>query len=245
MKLSVTVLGSSGSYSGPGNPCSGYFVDDGTTRVWLDCGPGTLGPLQDHVELHDLDAVVVTHSHPDHCLDLPVFRNALRFVLEISGVPVYGPAQTRATVEAALNAEVAPTLDWHTVSDGSTFAVGGLSFACSRTDHPVETMAVRIEDGNGGAVAYSADTGAAWSFERFDAPVGLAICEATLAADAEGSVQHLSGRQAGELARQVSAERLVLTHLTPGTDGEARRDEAASAFDGPIEVARAGDRFEV
>jgi ribonuclease BN (tRNA processing enzyme) len=245
MTIALTVLGSSGSYSGPGNPCSGFVVDDGTTRVWLDCGPGTLGPLQEHVGLAELDAVVVTHSHPDHCLDLPVLRNALKYLVGRSGLPVFGPAPTRATVEGALGDTVAPTFDWQAVADGSTFTVGGLSFACSRTDHPVETVAVRIEDEAGRVVAYSADTGPAWSFTRFGSPIHLAVAEASMAVSDEDSFQHLSARQAGRLARDAAAERLVLTHLPPGTDIEARRLEAEAddAFAGPVAVALPGRRF--
>ncbi len=243
MTLSITVLGSSGSYAGPGNPCSGYLVADGDRTVWLDCGPGTLGPLQEHVDLVALNAVVVTHSHPDHSLEVPVLRNALKYLIGREGLPVYGPADTRARVEAALGATVAPTLDWREVSDGSTFTVGPLAFWCSRTDHPVETMAIRVADDAGRAIAYSSDTGPAWSFDRFGASIGLALCEASLPADEEGTFQHLSGRQAGEWARDVAAGRLVITHLLPGTDAEARRREAEEAFGGPVEVATPGARY--
>jgi ribonuclease BN (tRNA processing enzyme) len=131
------------------------------------------------------------------------------------------------------------------VDDESTFAIGALSLTCSRTDHPVDTVAVRIEDAAGRVVAYSADTGPGWTFERFEAPIHLAIGEASLATEAEGSVQHLSGRHAGRIAREAGAQRLVLTHLPPGTDVGVRRAEAEAAFGGPVEVARPGDRFEV
>jgi ribonuclease BN (tRNA processing enzyme) len=109
----------------------------------------------------------------------------------------------------------------------------------------VETVAVRIEDESGRAVAYSADTGPGWSFERFGASIHLAICEASLAADREGSFQHLSGRQAGRIAREAGAARLVITHLPPGTDIETRRLETESdeGFGGPVAVAIPGRRF--
>jgi ribonuclease BN (tRNA processing enzyme) len=242
--LSITVLGSSGTYPSATNPCSGYLVTDGRTTVWLDCGPGTLGPLQHHVDLADLDAVVVTHSHPDHCMDLPVFRNALKYGIDREGLPVYGPAGTRAMVEAALGDAVSPTFEWEVATDGATFTIGDLGFTCSRTDHPVETMAIRIES-DGQAIAYSADTGPGWSFERFAAPIDLAIAEATLTTDEEGSVQHLSGRQAGTMARAAGARRLAITHLVPSTDPEVHRRDAEEAFGGPVEVAALGVRFEL
>jgi ribonuclease BN (tRNA processing enzyme) len=242
--LSLIVLGSSGTYPGADDPASGYLVTDGRTRVWLDCGPGTMGPLQRHVALADLDAVVVSHSHPDHCMELPVFCNALRYDIGRSEFPVYGPAGTLERVEAALDAEVAPTFDWRVVTDGSSFTVGGMAFSCSGTDHHVETMAVRIE-WDGKAIGYTADTGPRWTLERFGAPIDLALCEASLSIEEEGRIQHLSGRQAGVQARAAGARRLVITHILPGADREARRREAAAAFGGPVDVAEIGARFEL
>lgn len=79
MSLSVTVLGSSGSYAAPGNPCTGYLLRSEGATVLLDCGPGTLGPLQAAIDLADLDAIVLTHSHPDHWMELPVMRNVFSY----------------------------------------------------------------------------------------------------------------------------------------------------------------------
>ncbi|MGH9244718.1 MAG: MBL fold metallo-hydrolase [Acidimicrobiales bacterium] len=244
MPLSLTVLGSAGTYAGPGNACSGYLVGDGTSSVWLDCGPGTLANLQRHVDLADLDAVAVTHSHPDHCLELPLLRNALKYAIGRKDVPVFGPAGTLAVVEAVLGDAVAPTLDWRVVADGSTFAVGDLSFACSRTDHPVETLAVRIES-DGRALAYSADTGPGWSFERFGAPIDLALCEATLPPGSEDSLDqvHLSGREAGTIARAAGATRLVLTHLWPTSNPDRHRHDAEATFGAPVEMATVDTRY--
>ena len=73
--LRVTVLGSSGSYASADNPCTGYLLRSPEATVLLDAGPGTLGPLQRAIDLVDLDAIVLTHSHPDHWLEVPVLRN--------------------------------------------------------------------------------------------------------------------------------------------------------------------------
>src|SRR4051794_5409200 len=97
--LRLHVLGCDGTYAGPGGACSGYLVQSGTQRLWLDAGPGTLARLQQHVALTDVDALVVTHEHPDHCGELPVLRNALRFVLGVAGLPVLTTAGTRRLVE--------------------------------------------------------------------------------------------------------------------------------------------------
>ena len=239
MALTLTVLGCSGSYAGPGGAASGYLVRGGGATVWLDAGSGTLANLQRHVSLDAVDAVVLTHEHPDHMSDVEGFRVACNYVIERSGVPVYAPAG----VEGRLSADAAPALDWRTVADGDEVRVGGLSLRFSRTDHPPETLAVRV-DGDGRSLAYSADTGPAWSLAALGEGVDLALCEATYLAEREGTAGHLSARQAGAMARAAGAQRLVLTHVWPVVDLDASRAEAEPAYGGPVDMARLHETYE-
>jgi ribonuclease BN (tRNA processing enzyme) len=253
MSLTVTVLGCSGTYPDAGGACSGYLVRSGTTSVWLDTGPGTLANLQRHVALTDLDAVIVSHAHPDHWLELPVLRNALKYGLGLGDrlLPTYGTQETHDLLTAVVGRShggVAPTLDWHTITDRQRIEVGDLTVSFSRTDHPVETLAMRF-DLDGRSLGYSADTGPGWSLSEFaglgaKGPVDLALCEASLDRSQERTVQHLSARQAGASARAAGAGRLVLTHLVPGRDPDTARAEATAVFDGPIDVAAVGVTYE-
>ncbi|MDP8993105.1 MAG: MBL fold metallo-hydrolase [Actinomycetota bacterium] len=230
---SVTVLGCSGSYPGPGGACSGYLVRGGGTTLWLDAGSGTLANLQRHVDLHDVDAVVLSHEHPDHWSDVEGFRVACQHVVRRSGVPVYG---TSGLAERLLP-DAGPALEWQTVADGDDVEVGALRVRFSRTDHPPETLAVRV-DADGRSLAYSADTGPGWSFEALGTGIDLALCEATYLADREGTLGgHLSARQAGAMARDAGVERLVLTHVWPVVDPARSRDEGGAAFGRPVEMA--------
>lgn len=241
MGLSVTVLGCSGSYPGPGSACSGYLVQGAGATVWLDAGSGTLANLQRHVGLHDVDAVVLSHEHPDHWSDIEGYRVAIAYVAERQGVPLYAPAALRSLVST----DFEPHLVWHPVRDGSQALVGGLRLTFSGTDHTEHTVAVRI-DGDGRSFGYSADTGPLWSLEALGHGLDLALCEATWLSDREvEGAKHLSARQAGATARAAGAVRLVLTHLWPVVDPEEARAEASEAFGGPVEVARVGAAFEV
>ncbi len=246
MTLSVTVLGCSGTYASAGGACSGYLVRSDTTTVWLDCGPGTLGNIQEHVDLRDLDAVVVSHSHPDHWLELPVLRNALKYALGVGGLRVLGTAQTKELLDVVCSDGVAPTFAWETVRDGAQVDIGDLGVRFSRTDHPVETLGVRIT-ADGHTLGYTADTGPDWSLSALD-PEGrgfdLALCEATLDRAHEGTVQHCSARQASSMASTSGVRHLVLTHLMAGT-ADARRREAAAEFDGPVTIAMIHERYDV
>ena len=241
--MELTILGCDGSYAGPGGSCTGYLLRSATTSIWLDTGPGTLGAVQQHVALADLDAIVVSHEHPDHCLELPVVRNALKYVLEIEGVPVITTGGVRRLVDH-ISEGAEPTFTWDVVADGDRRTVGDIDLAFARTDHPVETLAVRAEQA-GRAIAYTADTGSRFSFDAFGAPVDLALCEATLPPERQGTFQHLTAAEAGALAREAGAEHLLLTHLTPSSDAARSRAEAATTYDGLISSAVPGDTHEV
>jgi ribonuclease BN (tRNA processing enzyme) len=240
--LTLTVLGCSGTYPGAGGACSGYLVRSPGASLVVDLGGGTLANLQRHVAIGEVDAVVLSHVHPDHWLDLPVLRNAMRYVLGIEGLPVYGTAETWLMAEVLIG-ELTPTLLWHNVDESSVIEVGDQLVRFSRTDHPVETLAVRVDSG-GRSLLYSADTGAGWDPGTTGVDVDLMVCEASLQPEHEGQVQHLSARQAGKLARTLGAGRLVVTHVVPDVEPEIQRDQAEEAFGGPVELAVANRTFD-
>lgn len=241
MGLTVTVLGSGGTYAGPGNACSGYLVRSASTTVLVDLGPGTLANAQRHIALSDVDAIVLSHEHPDHWLDLPVARNVYKYVLERQAMAVYGTAGTLALAQHTCDRELAPTLDWTTITDGGEATIGDLRLRFVRTDHPVETLSVWV-GGDGGSLVYSADTGADWSPVAFGEPPQLALIEATFV-EAPAEHLHLTATQAGERAAAAEAQRLVITHLLPGTDAHDQQRRAEEAYGGVVELAEPGLTF--
>lgn len=256
--LLLTVLGSAGSYPGPGDACSGYLVRSPRSTCVIDLGPGTLANLQRHVELSQIDAIVLTHEHPDHWLDVPILRNALRYYLGLEGLAVYGTAGAYRRAQALIG-ELEPTLEWTVIDASSSVRVGDQRFRFDRTDHPVETLAVRLEvgdaprvagrvDNDAGqrALAYSADTGPRWSAADLAHEADVFLCEATLAQGNDADeLPHLNARQAGEWARALGVGTLLLTHVAPGVDPHAQKRAAESAFGGPVELARTHGSFMV
>jgi ribonuclease BN (tRNA processing enzyme) len=243
MSLTLTVLGCDGSYAGAGGACSGYLVRSGGTALWLEAGPGTLANLQRHLDLDELDAVILSHAHPDHWVDVLPYHNVARYLRPRQGVPVWSPARVRDLAEE-VNGKLGPAFDWQVVTSGDQVGVGDLTLTFSRTDHPGETLAVRV-DGGGASLGYSADTGPGWSLSALGSGLDLALCEATLPRADERRVQHLSARQAGTSARAAGAAELVLTHLQPGLDAERSRAEGAAAFGAPVHVAAIDATYEI
>jgi ribonuclease BN (tRNA processing enzyme) len=243
--VTVTVLGSSGSYAAPGNPCTGFVVRSGGATVLHDCGPGTLGPLQRATDLTELDAVVVSHCHPDHWLELPVLRNVFTWFVPRSGIPVYATART-AEMDGALRVPVegvTEPLVWHVIDAASRVVIGDQTWTFDRTDHPVETLASKVEVGDT-SVLFTSDTGPGWNYDEFGRDVDVVFSDASHPSGFEGQgIPHLSAREAAERAARAGAGRLVLTHIVPGFDPEAHRDEAVTAYGGPVDVARSGSVF--
>jgi ribonuclease BN (tRNA processing enzyme) len=241
LDFSLTVLGTDGSYPGPGGCNSGYLLQAGEFATWMDTGPGTMANLQLHLPLSRLDAVVVSHAHPDHWSDLEGLYVAMRYFLGRKGLPIYAPEGLR---DLMVGEKPDGTFDWRVIADGESAQVGPARWNWSRTDHPVETLASRVEVG-GRALAYSADTGPAWELSSLGEGIQLALVEATMTLQEEGSIQHLSARQAGRTAAKAGAERLLITHFAPPIDRAVSLAEATAAFGGPVEVAEVGKTWTV
>ena len=241
MGLTLTVLGCGGTYAGPDNACSGYLLRTDETSVLCDLGPGALANAQRHIDLVDVDAIVLTHEHADHWTDLPVTRNVYRYVLDRPPLPVFATAGTQALARPFCSG--GDPFAWTTIRDEDAVQIGDLTLRFSRTDHPVETLAVLAEYG-GASLVYSADTGPGWSPRAFGVRPDLAVIEATLDHEHTNPV-HLTATQAGERAAEVGAGALVLTHLLPGTDPAEQRAAAEVVFDGPVHMAEPGLTFTV
>ncbi len=245
--MKLTVLGCSGSVPGPSSPASGYLVEAEGYKLLVDLGNGAFGALQRHIEPTSVDAIVISHLHADHWIDLTSYIVALRYGCgagyRLGGpegrIPLIGPAGTRHRLEAAYDPLVRK-LSLHELFGFSTAAdteLGPFSLSFAEVNHPTPTYAMRISHGDR-TLVYSADTG------ECDALVDLAqgadafLCEASFGPD-ELYVPdlHLTGKQAGEHADRAGVERLIITHVPPWTSPQVQLDEAAVAFHGPVELA--------
>ncbi|NHC45249.1 MBL fold metallo-hydrolase [Motilibacter aurantiacus] len=256
--MQVTVVGCSGSLPAPGNAASCYLVEAGGTKLVLDVGSGALGPLQAATSLTDVDAVVLSHLHPDHCMDLCGWYVFARYHPDVlrSGRPgprlrVYGPSGTLARLAGAYGGvgpeQMAAVFDVVELQDGETYQIGEMRFTVARVAHPVEAYATRVEHG-GSSLAYSGDTGRSDALVRLAADVDLLLCEASFLVGVDDEAPeglHLTARDAGEHAARARARRVLLTHVPPWGDPVRALAQARSAYPGPLALARAGDVHQV
>jgi ribonuclease BN (tRNA processing enzyme) len=238
--VDLTVLGCSGSYGGPdGGACSGYLVRDADTALWIDCGNGTFGQLQRHLPVEDLTAVVLTHEHPDHCVDIYGLHVMLRYALQRQNFPVYAPVGIGGQLGSLVGDDWGGTFAWHAIDETEPVTIESMTLHFSRTDHPPPTYAVEITAGDARLV-YTSDTGPGWSIEAFPAGADLVLSEATYLHDDKAAPIHLSAKEAGTYAKAAKARRLVLTHLWPRVDPQLIIAEATAAFGAPVSLATPG-----
>lgn len=248
--MRLTVLGSSGTWPNPDTATSGYLVHEDGFNVWLDAGTGTLANLQHHIELADIDAIVISHEHPDHFVDLyPCFYARHYGEQGDPGLPVFVPTdftQKLADIVSIDSQVVMRTAFAFTeVAPGESFEVGPFRVTTAPMAHlGLPALGFRIQS-NGSVLAYTGDTGPTHHVDEIARDADLFLAEATWQDRDDLLPFHLSARQAAVHAREGGAGRLVLTHIWPTLDKEVSLAQAAEEFQGPIDAALEGGVFEV
>jgi ribonuclease BN (tRNA processing enzyme) len=247
--MRITVLGKSPAFQDAGGACSGYLVEGGGVRVLLDCGPGVFAKLRTATSYVEVDAVVISHLHADHVMDLVTFASALRYgphepvtprLIAPPGAPEVLASLCAGGSMRADHIEGAFAL---TVYDpAETIELGGLRVRFRPVPHYIPCNAVELAE-DGARFTYSADCGPNDALVEFAAGTGLLIAEATLTEpDDEG---HLTPLQAGEHGARAGARRLVLTHFSDEADAGWVRAEGERGFGAPVELAREGASYDV
>jgi ribonuclease BN (tRNA processing enzyme) len=251
----VTVLGGSAAGPNTGAGTAGFLVTHGATSIVLDLGSGTLLELRKHLDFRLVTAVVISHYHLDHMLDL----GALRYSLAYNPVPPDrkpallippGSFDRFALWAEAFGHEPGVTFfsEYFDVTEYDPvvgITLPDIDIAMAPTVHEAQGWAMRLKAVDGRSLGYTADTGPAANLaEHFDG-VNLLISEATEADsidDLDPRRGHLRAVEAGQLASAAHAKALMLTHVWEEDDRAAVMALAATAFDGPIIDARPGTR---
>jgi ribonuclease BN (tRNA processing enzyme) len=259
--MRLTVLGKSPSWQDAGGACSGYLVEEDGIAALIDCGNGVFAKLREHIDYVDVDAVVISHLHADHFLDLVPYSYALTYAPRQQPVPVppwpgtdnparprlIAPPGARETFRRVVGAWgnedlIENAFQLEEYEESSTPKVGPLRFEFRSVPHFTETFAISVSSTNGGGrLAYGADSRPSEALCEFVRGSDLLLIEATLPRPERTGVRgHLTPGEAGEHARAAGAKRVVLTHISDELDATWARTEASKAFGAPIDVAREG-----
>ena len=249
--MKLTIAGCAGTFPGPDAACSSYLLEQDGFRLLIDAGNGSTGVLQRSIGLLDIDAVVISHLHGDHYLDLVTYTYARRYHPDGSPgcLPVHGPSDIEAHIAGAFGRPVGELLsevyEFHPVSQPGRLSIGPFDIELGRVNHPIETYGMRIAAG-GRTLAYSADTGVSDELVRLARDADALLCEASyLDGDPNPPNIHLTGKQAGEHATRADVGRLLLTHLVPWGDASRTLAEAEQAYDGDLSIVEAGAVYDI
>ncbi len=252
--MRLTVIGCSGSYPGPDSPASCYLVEHGaggrTWRILLDLGSGALGVLHSYVDPLAVDAVFLSHLHPDHCFDMSGFYVLRKYHPDgpQPSIPVFGPKGTAKRMATAYGLPETPGMNDEfdfTAYDGQPVDLGPFRVVATRVDHPVPAYALRVTAGDR-TIVYSGDTGPCQALTSLAKGSDLLLSEASFVEGGDNPPNlHMTGRDAAETATAADAARLVLTHIPPWYDPQRVLGEARPAYDGPLDLARTGATYEL
>jgi ribonuclease BN (tRNA processing enzyme) len=249
----LTVLGGSAASPNTGMGCAGFLVETERVKIVLDLGPGTLPELRRHADFRTLDAVVISHMHVDHVLDLLALRHALAYnpVAAPTPIPVWLPPGgvdilTRAAAPFDACDEpgrFAATVRVAEYDPAQALSIGDAVATFAPAVHYLPAWAIRVHAPGAADLGYTGDTGPAANLAGFFAGVEVLIAEATLLDPGDGPAAErgsLTAAEAGALAEAAGAKMLVLTHMWEERGVEACREQAAQAFAGRIELASPG-----
>lgn len=266
--MRLTVLGCRAGMPVDGQASSGYLLETGTSRLLLDCGPGIATALSSVSRPADLDAIVISHFHSDHCYDLlPIGKTLLSGFAHEPGASVEGladsgftpvplfvprgsgdlfarwaglfPVRTFPLLDRAF--EIA--FDVREYEPGETYPVGDAVLTMHELRHALPNCGIRVESPEA-TFAYTGDTGMTPALHDLAADVDLLLAEASLSEPETGHHGHLCGAEAGVVAAKAGVGRLVLTHFASGDRDwlEGLRADAAETFEGRIDLAAPGVR---
>jgi ribonuclease BN (tRNA processing enzyme) len=263
----ITVLGKSPAWPDAGGACSGYLIEEDGFGLLLDCGNGVFPKLRRFRDYVDVGAVIVSHVHADHWLDLVPFAYALTYAPRQQPVPVAGCSGIEHPARPALYAPLGAAETFRNVTsnwgsddliehafhlreyDGTeALEVGPFSVRFCEVPHYVVTYAVELtsKSGAGGRFTYSADCRPNDALVEFARDTDMLLIEATLPRPERTGVRgHLTPCEAGEHGRRAAARRLVVTHISDELDPAWARSEAERSYGGPVELAAEGETYTV
>ena len=248
--MRLTVLGAGPAYTNrEGSTGACYLVEQDGTHLLLDLGQGSFPRIFRHVAPEDVDAVVISHLHPDHFIDLVPMRHYLRYYLEPRrSIRVVGPSDLAARIDSLHDQPgfTAEALQASTLGTGP-HRIGSFEVTAGLVLHTDESYAIRVAaDAGGPGLVYSGDCGRADDLAPLVRPGDVLLAEASFGpGPVPQGAQHLDGPAVGRLATATRAGRVLLTHLQMGHDPEETIASCRSAYDGPVDLVWPGDQFDL
>lgn len=230
--MKLTILGNNGPYPKAGGTCSGYLLENNDTKVLLDCGNGIFSNFQNVCNLEDLDAIILSHLHPDHISDIFILRYALQF--KDLSLKLFAPNEPLDEYERLYYR----TFNLNSINEKKNLKIGDMKFKFSKMEHVIPNYAISIQSDDKTFV-YSGDTSYTNELIRFSKDADLLLCEAgVLEKDIGKRPPHLSPKQAVNIANSARVKKLILTHFYPEYSLNMYENEVKEHINDSIEFAK-------
>ena len=226
--MKLTVLGKYGPYPPAGGATSGYLLEEGETRVLVECGSGVLSRLQRFVPIERLDAIVLSHLHSDHTADLFILRYALQNAkMQLRVLLPPNPAEEFDRIAGC------PPFAAEKIQEGAAVNIGAFSFVFVPMTHPFVSFGMRVTDGRH-TLVYTGDSN--WNSRAVSFARG---CDLLLAdtglpnsakQDPKAFVPHFTAGEVGALAAQAGVPRLLCSHLPPSVPESSILEEVRQNY---------------
>ncbi|WP_042356534.1 MBL fold metallo-hydrolase [Bacillus rubiinfantis] len=237
--MKLTVIGPWGGYPKLNAASSGYLLEHNGFHLLIDCGSGIVSKLPNILQPEELDAVIISHYHPDHIADIGVLQHA-RLIQgylgkKVPSLPIYGHSLDNYEFAKLTYKEITSGIAYN---PEETLAVGPFHVSFLKTEHPVPCFAMRIEAANK-VLVYTADSAFKEEFIEFASGADLLLCECNFYGNQNGqSAGHMNSIEAGRFAQQSQVKQVVLTHLPHYGNVDQLVSEAAAEFSGRITLAK-------
>ncbi len=256
--MRLSILGRYSPFPRAGSACPGYLLRSGEENLLLECGSGVVSRLSEFISPYELDHVVISHLHGDHCSDLAVLKYAANYDVSPGaratrratdpareergrGITVYAPGEpadefARIPHKDAMRAEA--------IDESTSLQIGPFHLTFAKTEHPIPCVAVRVKC-EGKTLAYTADTALCDSVIDLARGADLLLAEASLPEGCSSFGGHMTASEAGEMALGADVGGLLLTHFWPEADVEAAKHAASSRAHCPVDIAIEGRSYDI
>ncbi len=250
--MRLTILGASPACQNPGGACSGYLVEQDDTAILVECGSGVFSRLQQYVKPEKVSAILISHMHADHTLDLMQYRYYLYFSTSrypgVGRPALYFPPEGHERMLGVSRLQdlsatfFSDFFDTREYEPDRVLRIGPLSVEFVPVSHVTHSYGMRIS--GDGLLAFSGDTGLCDSLPELARDSDIFLCECS---NTENSAYpfHLTPRQAGIVAQEASTRQLVLTHRWAVDGQDSAAVEAGASFHGPVAIAREDMQFSI